>query len=176
MHGELLTLQRTPQILFYRLPLHRPRIHGGFEELIALPAIFLRLVHRRIRILDQSLRILAVIRIHAHPDAGRDVQIVLVDQMRYSHRAQYSSRHDDGILRLRKIREDYNPSDRIGAVKTLMEAHESGEVLTGVFYVDTEKPTFTDLLNLVDQPLSSLPESVTRPSKAVLDKVMASLQ
>jgi len=61
-------------------------------------------------------------------------------------------------------------------VKTLMEAHEKGEVLTGVFYVDTQKPTFTDLLNLVDQPLSSLPESVTRPSKDVLDKVMASLQ
>jgi 2-oxoglutarate/2-oxoacid ferredoxin oxidoreductase subunit beta len=84
--------------------------------------------------------------------------------------------HDGSHLRLRKIREDYDPADRIGAVKTLMEAHEKGEVLTGVFYVDTEKPTFTDLLNLVDQPLSSLPESVTRPSKEVLDKVMASLQ
>ena len=84
--------------------------------------------------------------------------------------------HDGSHLRLRKIKEDYDPSDRIGAVKTLMEAHESGEVLTGVFYVDTQKPTFTDLLNLVDQPLSSLPESVVRPPKAVLDKVMASLQ
>jgi 2-oxoglutarate ferredoxin oxidoreductase subunit beta len=57
-----------------------------------------------------------------------------------------------------------------------MESHEKGEVLTGVFYVDTQKPTFIDLLNLVDQPLSSLPESVTRPSKDVLSKVMASLQ
>jgi 2-oxoglutarate/2-oxoacid ferredoxin oxidoreductase subunit beta len=84
--------------------------------------------------------------------------------------------HDGSHLRLRKIKEDYNPSDRIGAVKTLMDAHEKGEVLTGVFYVDTQKPTFTDLLNLVDQPLSSLPESVVRPPKSVLDKVMASLQ
>ena len=81
-----------------------------------------------------------------------------------------------GIQVLRKIREDYDPSNKTSAVKTLMEAHEKGEVLTGVFYVDTEKPTFTDLLNLVDQPLSSLPESVIRPSKEVLDKVMASLQ
>jgi 2-oxoglutarate ferredoxin oxidoreductase subunit beta len=84
--------------------------------------------------------------------------------------------HDGSHLRLRKIREDYDPSNKTAAVKTLMEAHEKGEVLTGVFYVDTEKPTFTDLLNLVDQPLSSLPESVIRPSKDVLDKVMASLQ
>jgi 2-oxoglutarate ferredoxin oxidoreductase subunit beta len=84
--------------------------------------------------------------------------------------------HDGSSLRLRKIREDYDPTNKIAAVKTLMEAHEKGEVLTGVFYVDTEKPSFTDLLNLVDQPLSSLPESVIRPSKEVLDKVMASLQ
>jgi len=84
--------------------------------------------------------------------------------------------HDGSSLRLRKIREDYDPTNKISAVKTLMEAHEQGEVLTGVFYVDTQKPTFTDLLNLVDQPLSTLPESVTRPSKETLDKVMASLQ
>ena len=84
--------------------------------------------------------------------------------------------HDGSSLRLRKILEDYDPTNKIAAVKTLMEVHEKGEVLTGVFYVDTEKPTFTDLLNLVDQPLSSLPESVIRPSKEVLDKVMASLQ
>jgi len=84
--------------------------------------------------------------------------------------------HDGSSLRLRKILEDYDPTNKVGAVKTLMEAHENGEVLTGVFYVNTEKPTFIDLLNLVDQPLSSLPESVTRPSKETLDKVMASLQ
>jgi 2-oxoglutarate ferredoxin oxidoreductase subunit beta len=84
--------------------------------------------------------------------------------------------HDGSSLRLRKIREDYDPTDKIGSVKTLMEAHEQGEVLTGVFYVNTEKPSFTELLNLVDQPLSTLPESVTRPSRDVLAKVMASLQ
>jgi 2-oxoglutarate/2-oxoacid ferredoxin oxidoreductase subunit beta len=98
-------------------------------------------------------------------------------EVEYDHGTTLDVRmHDGSSLRLRKIREDYDPTNRIEAVKTLMEAHEKGEVLTGVFYVDTEKPTFTDLLNLVDQPLSSLPESVTRPSKEVLAKVMASLQ
>jgi 2-oxoglutarate/2-oxoacid ferredoxin oxidoreductase subunit beta len=98
-------------------------------------------------------------------------------EVEYDHGTTLDVRmHDGSSLRLRKIREDYNPTDRIAAVKTLMESHEKGEVLTGVFYVDTEKPTFTDLLNLVDQPLSSLPESVIRPTKEVLDKVMTSLQ
>ena len=36
---------------------------------------------------------------------------------------------------------------------SLMEAQRKGEMLTGVFYVDTQKPSFTDLLNLVDEPL-----------------------
>ena len=98
-------------------------------------------------------------------------------EVEYDHGTTLDVRmHDGSSLRLRKIREDYDPTDKIGSVKTLMEAHEKGEVLTGIFYVDTEKPTFTDLLNLVDQPLSSLPESVIRPSKEVLDKVMAGLQ
>jgi 2-oxoglutarate ferredoxin oxidoreductase subunit beta len=45
-----------------------------------------------------------------------------------------------------------------------------------VFYIDTQKPTFIDQLNIVDEPLATLPESVTRPSKAALDGLMASLQ
>jgi 2-oxoglutarate ferredoxin oxidoreductase subunit beta len=98
-------------------------------------------------------------------------------EVEYDHGTTLDVRmHDGSSLRLRKIREDYDPTNKIESVKTLMEAHEKGEVLTGVFYVNTEKPSFTDLLNLVDQPLSSLPESVIRPSREVLDKVMASLQ
>ncbi len=84
--------------------------------------------------------------------------------------------HDGSHLRLRKLEEDYNPTDKVKAVSTLMQAHEKGEVLTGVFYIDTKKPTFIDLLNMVDEPLGTLPESVTRPPKAALDSLMASLQ
>jgi 2-oxoglutarate ferredoxin oxidoreductase subunit beta len=84
--------------------------------------------------------------------------------------------HDGSHLRLRKLHDDYNPSDRISAVKALMEAHARGDVLTGVFYVDTKKPSFTEMLNLVDEPLGTLPETVTRPGREVLDKVMESLR
>jgi 2-oxoglutarate/2-oxoacid ferredoxin oxidoreductase subunit beta len=80
--------------------------------------------------------------------------------------------HDGSQLRLRKLHEDYDPTNRIGAVTALMQAHEQGEVLTGVFYVDTSKPSFTDMLNLVDAPLATLPESRVRPSRQVLDQIM----
>ena len=84
--------------------------------------------------------------------------------------------HDGSHLRLRKLHKDYNPTDRIHAVQALMEAQRKGEVLTGIFYVDTQKPSFTDLLNLVDEPLGTLPESRVRPPKSVLDDVMQRLR
>jgi 2-oxoglutarate/2-oxoacid ferredoxin oxidoreductase subunit beta len=84
--------------------------------------------------------------------------------------------HDGSTLRLRKLHEDYDPTDKANAVRTLMEAHEKNEILTGVFYIEPQKPTFIDLLNIVDEPLATLPESVTRPSKAALESLMASLQ
>jgi 2-oxoglutarate ferredoxin oxidoreductase subunit beta len=84
--------------------------------------------------------------------------------------------HDGSHLRLRKLHENYDPTNKADAVRTLMEAHESNEILTGVFYLDTQKPTFIDHLNLVDEPLGTLPESLTRPPKSALDSLMASLQ
>jgi len=84
--------------------------------------------------------------------------------------------HDGSSLRLRKLHEDYDPTDKANAVRTLMEAEEKHEVLTGVLYINTEKPTFTDLLNIVDEPLGTLPESLTRPPKSALEALMTNLQ
>jgi 2-oxoglutarate ferredoxin oxidoreductase subunit beta len=84
--------------------------------------------------------------------------------------------HDGSNLRLRKLLEDYDPTDKANAVRTLMEAQTNDEILTGVFYINTEQPTFIDLLNVVDQPLSTLPESLTRPPKAAFDALMANLK
>jgi 2-oxoglutarate ferredoxin oxidoreductase subunit beta len=83
--------------------------------------------------------------------------------------------HDGSHLRLRKLHDDYDPTDRIAAISALMAAHAREEVLTGVFYVDTKKPSFTEMLNLVDEPLGTLPEERVRPSRAVLDEVMQRL-
>jgi len=84
--------------------------------------------------------------------------------------------HDGSNLRLRKLQEDYDPTDKANAVRTLMEATEKEEILTGVFYIDTTKPSFIGMLNMVDEPLATLPESVTRPPKSVLDSLMLNLQ
>src|SRR5438309_2541870 len=84
--------------------------------------------------------------------------------------------HDGSRLHLRKLEEDYDPTNKIRALTRLTEAHEKGEVLTGVFYVNPEAPNFLDMLNVVDQPLATLPDSVTRPGKDVLDACMEELR
>src|SRR6266498_1779908 len=84
--------------------------------------------------------------------------------------------HDGSSLRLRKLEEDYDPTDRIEAVHRLMESHIKGEVLTGVFYINATAPTFLDMLNVTDEPLATLPESVVRPGREVLEKCMEELR
>jgi 2-oxoglutarate ferredoxin oxidoreductase subunit beta len=84
--------------------------------------------------------------------------------------------HDGSKLRLRKLEEDYDPTDRIHAITRLNEAKEKGEMLTGVLYVNTKMPTFLDLLNITDQPLATLPSSAVRPRPEVLEQVMEELR
>jgi 2-oxoglutarate/2-oxoacid ferredoxin oxidoreductase subunit beta len=80
--------------------------------------------------------------------------------------------HDGSHLRLRKLDAGYDPTDKLLAIKTLTEAHHEGETLTGVFYIEPNKPTFMDLLHVTDEPLATLPEAAVRPPKSVLDEVM----
>ncbi len=84
--------------------------------------------------------------------------------------------HDGSRLRLRKLEEDYDATDKILAVKRLAEGHAKGEVLTGVFYVNTQAPNFIEMLNVTDHPLTTLPESVVRPGREVLEQVMEELR
>jgi len=84
--------------------------------------------------------------------------------------------HDGSLLRIRKLERDYDPTNRRAALEALEEAETKGEVLTGVLYVNTSKPTFVEQLNLEEAPLATLPESKTRPPKAVLDTVMEELR
>ena len=86
------------------------------------------------------------------------------------------SMHDGSRLRLRKLEEDYDPTDKVHAVTRMNEAKRDGEILTGVLYVNPDAPTFLDMLNLTDDPLATLPQSVVRPGKEVLEQVMEELR
>ncbi len=84
--------------------------------------------------------------------------------------------HDGSTLRLHKLEKEYDATDKINAIKRIMESHKADEVLTGVLYLDTKAPSFVDMLNMTDEPLATLLDSVTRPSREALDACMDELR
>jgi 2-oxoglutarate ferredoxin oxidoreductase subunit beta len=84
--------------------------------------------------------------------------------------------HDGSKLMLSKLAEDYHPTDKISSLRMLHESMSRGEYATGLIYVEPDKQDFIDLLGIVDEPLSMLEESRTRPGEAVLDEIMESFR
>ena len=84
--------------------------------------------------------------------------------------------HDGSHILLKKIDRDYDPTNRRRALELLLDSHEKQQFLTGLIYVDTKKKNLIELLNMVGEPLATLPLSRVRPPKSALDEVMESLK
>src|SRR5512147_337829 len=83
------------------------------------------------------------------------------------------SLHDGSTVILKNLEHDYNPTDRFEAMRVLAEAHQNNWLATGLIYIETNKPSLTDIYNLVDTPLNRLAEADLRPSSEMIDKVNA---
>jgi 2-oxoglutarate/2-oxoacid ferredoxin oxidoreductase subunit beta len=84
--------------------------------------------------------------------------------------------HDGSKLFLKKVAEDYNPTDKLAAIRLMHETRLRGEFATGVLYLEPDKQDFVSLLNMVDEPLATLPLDRVRPGREVLEEVMESLR
>lgn len=83
--------------------------------------------------------------------------------------------HDGSQIQLHKLEKDYDPTDRMGALHRLQWAQEKREFITGLIYFDAHRKPLADVLNLVDEPLATLPAEKIRPSKEALDQIMGEL-
>ncbi len=84
--------------------------------------------------------------------------------------------HDGSVLRLRKIDENYDPSDRIAAMNHVAAHQARGEIITGLLYLDPEPGDMHGHLNTVDAPLNRLDEAALCPGAAMLERINASLR
>ena len=84
--------------------------------------------------------------------------------------------HDGTRLRLRKLAADYNPHDRVAAMKYLQERHAAGEIVTGVIYLEAEPTDLHDYLNTVDSPLNRLGDEELCPGADALKRFNESLR
>jgi len=81
--------------------------------------------------------------------------------------------HDGSWIVLKKLDEDYDPTDKLAAYRVLEQGHRDGKLITGLFYIDESSPDLVEMLNIVDEPLATLPAEKLRPSRESLDKLLA---
>jgi 2-oxoglutarate ferredoxin oxidoreductase subunit beta len=84
--------------------------------------------------------------------------------------------HDGTRLRLRKLAADYDPHDRVAAMKYLQERHAAGEIVTGVIYLESEPTDLHEYLNTVDTPLNRLEDAELCPGSDALKRFNESLR
>jgi len=84
--------------------------------------------------------------------------------------------HDGSVLRLRKLRADYDPCDRVAALAHVQSLQARGEVVTGLLYVDASTGDLHDALNTSAVPLNAMDEAALCPGSEVLEKLNASLR
>jgi 2-oxoglutarate/2-oxoacid ferredoxin oxidoreductase subunit beta len=83
--------------------------------------------------------------------------------------------HDGSHILLKKVGEDYDPGDRIAAMRLLEESRQSGQLLTGLLYLDERMEDFATREGLPERPLRDLAETELRPSREEFGRLMAEL-
>ncbi|MGH7910773.1 MAG: 2-oxoacid:ferredoxin oxidoreductase subunit beta [Candidatus Dormibacteraceae bacterium] len=83
--------------------------------------------------------------------------------------------HDGSHLRLHKLAEDHDPTDRLGALSLVERSREEGSLVTGLLYVDESARDFATTEGLPARPLRDLAELDLRPSPEAFAELMAEL-
>jgi 2-oxoglutarate ferredoxin oxidoreductase subunit beta len=84
--------------------------------------------------------------------------------------------HDGSMLRLRKLHAAYDPTDRVAAVNYIQQRQASGEMVTGLLYVDTHPEDLHSHLNTVDCAFNRLDTTDLCPGSAALHAINQSLR
>jgi 2-oxoglutarate ferredoxin oxidoreductase subunit beta len=83
---------------------------------------------------------------------------------------------DGSSVVLKKLAEDYDPTDRDRAMDVIHEARRERRLVTGLLYVDPSTRSFAEELHLVEEPLATLPLERVRPPRQALDEIMEQMR
>jgi 2-oxoglutarate ferredoxin oxidoreductase subunit beta len=83
--------------------------------------------------------------------------------------------HDGSKIVLKKLDESHDPTDRAAAIHLLDEARDKQLFITGLIYVNGDRPGLAEHERLGSQPLARLPAERLRPAPETLDKIMAGM-
>ena len=83
---------------------------------------------------------------------------------------------DGSRVFLKKLAQDYDPTNATRAMQVLHEARAEMKLVTGLLYVNTGAHRFDDEVGMVAEPLASLPLERVRPARSVLEGIMRTYQ
>ncbi len=82
--------------------------------------------------------------------------------------------HDGSTIMLKKLHRDYDPTSKAAAMRVIEESHNEEVLLTGLIYVEPERPSLIDIYELPkDRPLNRMDEKELRPPKKMIEKANA---
>jgi 2-oxoglutarate/2-oxoacid ferredoxin oxidoreductase subunit beta len=81
--------------------------------------------------------------------------------------------HDGSMIVLKNLEKGFDPTNRFEAMRVMEEAQRNNWLVTGLLYINQNKPTLTSVYDLVDTPLNRLTQADLRPERAAIDKVNA---
>lgn len=84
--------------------------------------------------------------------------------------------HNGGLLKLRKLADDYDVTDRVAAMNFLETRKARGEIVTGLLYVDPDAEDLHGFLETHDKPFNTMTDEELVPGAAALAKLNASLR
>ncbi|HET9272439.1 MAG TPA: 2-oxoacid:ferredoxin oxidoreductase subunit beta [Vicinamibacterales bacterium] len=79
--------------------------------------------------------------------------------------------HDGSWVRLRKVAEDYDPTDRDRAYAYIRDAQSKGEIVTGLLYIDEGSQDMHGHAGTTNEPLTTLPYEALCPGNDELQKL-----
>ncbi|HMM33834.1 MAG TPA: thiamine pyrophosphate-dependent enzyme, partial [Thermoanaerobaculia bacterium] len=79
---------------------------------------------------------------------------------------------DGSLVRFRSVGRDYDPTDKDQVLATLHRSRTEKEFLTGILYLEPEKPAFAKVLRTVEEPLTTLGAERLRPSRETLAAIL----
>lgn len=80
--------------------------------------------------------------------------------------------HDGSVLWLKKLEHDHDVHNKALAAERLRDARDKGQILTGLFYLNTETKPLNEHLELTETPLAHLTDAELRPSPDSLQKIL----
>ena len=117
----------------------------------------------------------------AHEEPLQDITFIpeyepIVVELHEPGQVQAVELHDGSHVLLKKLDpEKHDPTDKLAAFRLIEEARQANQFITGLIYVEKDRPTLAETSHIVDTPLVHLPDEKIRPPREALDRLMQRL-